>query len=89
MRLRIDRDFVLFAAHCDWFVFMKYVGYVPTAIAPADAVSAMERFNQRTYHTPPKRFRRVIRLTQRHTRLAAALVGWGKAVAWTRSRLRR
>ena len=72
--MRIDRDFIIFAGNCDWFVFVKYVGYIHTPIAPEDAVQAMERFNQRTYHTPPARFRRAIRLTREHPWVARALM---------------
>ena len=74
--MRYDRDYAYFRPHFDWYIYIRCVGYIPTPIAPEDAVQAMERFNQRTYHTPPARFRRAIRLTREHPWVARALMRW-------------
>ena len=74
--MRYDADFAYFTRNSAWYTFLRRVGYIPTPIAPEDAVQAMERFNQRTYHTPPARFRRAIRLTREHPWVARALMRW-------------
>ena len=46
--MRIDRNFVVFIMHTDWYTHVKGVGYVPTEKAPKEAVEAMKRYNSYT-----------------------------------------
>lgn len=45
--MRIDRDFLIFCDHSEWFKLDPEIGYVPTDQAPREAIEAMERFNKR------------------------------------------
>lgn len=44
--MRIDKDFIFFTAHEDWYTVDPDIGYVPTKNAPKEAVEAIERFNK-------------------------------------------
>ena len=48
--MRIDTDYIVFAAHFDWYIFVPGTGYVPTDKAPDYAVEAMKRWNKE--HSP-------------------------------------
>ena len=43
--MRIDRNFLVFGGHPEWYRKVMGVGYVPTEKAPPEAVEAMKRFN--------------------------------------------
>ena len=45
--MRVDKDYMFFCDHSDWYEFDIDIGYVPTKNAPKEAVVAMDRFNKR------------------------------------------
>jgi len=47
--MRIDKDYLLFGTHHDWYKVIKGVGYVPTDKAPKEAREAMKRFNKNSF----------------------------------------
>lgn len=42
--MRIDKDYIFFIDHDDWYTVEPGIGYVPTPNAPKEAVEAIERF---------------------------------------------
>ena len=50
--MRIDRDYFVFASHPEWCTYKNGVGYVPTDMAPANAIEAMHRYNMRNVNVP-------------------------------------
>ena len=42
--MKRDSNFEIFAGHPEWYVFDEEVGYIPTEIAPPEAVRAMEEY---------------------------------------------
>lgn len=43
--MRYDKILGRFIGHPDWYSFVRGVGYVPTELAPPDAIHAMEEYN--------------------------------------------
>lgn len=50
--MRYDKVLASFIAHSDWYTFVKGIGYVPTDIAPPEAVEAMQKFNSYGFSHP-------------------------------------
>lgn len=53
--MRIDRNFMFFAPHEDWYTYEKGVGYIPTEKAPEEAVKAIEKYNSYTFNQKKKK----------------------------------
>ena len=44
--MRIDRDWLLFYNHPEWYTVKKGEGYVPTEKAPPEIVEAIKRYKE-------------------------------------------
>ena len=49
--MRFDKNFAYFRPHFDWYTFKIGYGYIPTDIAPPEAIKAMQEYNAYTYKT--------------------------------------
>lgn len=47
--MRIDRNYILFFAHDDWYTNEEGHMYIPTDKCPEEAREAMDRYNSYTF----------------------------------------